>query len=295
MFHNFDPSLKSPDLIWPEGNQSAAALAFDLDGPTGDAMLDGSLVKNLRYFTEGAYGPWKALPRLLGLLREYQLTATFFVPTWVVLHWTAACEQILLDGHELAYHGHRHECFIDLSVARQLEVMETSRAIFKTHLGVVPTGFRTPSGDWSNDTADLLHDFGLTYSSSMRGDDRPYFHKRQNGACGLVEIPGRPDMDDYTALAYFEEPDFPIGLDRISPYEQVRRNWCHEFEGYHREGLCWTSILHPKVCAKPGRLSILEGLFECIARQDKVWVAKCSEIASWWTTQYASRETGALA
>ncbi len=31
-------------LLWPEGRQSAVALAFDVDGPTGDAMLDGSLL-----------------------------------------------------------------------------------------------------------------------------------------------------------------------------------------------------------------------------------------------------------
>jgi peptidoglycan/xylan/chitin deacetylase (PgdA/CDA1 family) len=295
MLNTTDRSFQSSPLIWPNGKQSAAALAFDLDGPTGDAMLDGSLVKNLRYFTEGAYGPWKALPRVLDLLREYDLTATFFVPTWVVLHWTEACESILLCGHEIAYHGHRHECFVDLALLEQLEVMQTSRALFIKHLGVVPTGFRTPSGDWTKNTADLLHDFGLLYSSSMRNDDRPYFHKRQDGTCGLVEIPGRSDMDDYTSLAYFEGPDFPIGLDRISPYENVLRNWCHEFEGYHREGLCWTSILHPKVCAKPGRMTILEGLFECIARQDSVWVAKCSEIASWWTTQYSPNPCEALA
>ena len=266
---------------WPKNYRSAVALAFDVDGPTGDAMLDGSLVKNMRYFGEGAYGPWKALPRLLDLLKEHNITATFFVPTWVVLHWTEQCEQILLRKHEIAYHGHRHECFIDHSVDRQREIMVKSRSIFEERLGVRPLGFRTPSGDWTSETACMLQDFGLTYSSSMRGDDRPYFHKRADDFRGLVEIPGRWDMDDYTALAYFEEPDFPIGLDRISAYADVKNNWCHEFDGYHRHGLCWTTILHPKVCAKPGRLSILDGLFRYIRQHDDVWIATCSEIAAW--------------
>ena len=56
---------RSTKPSWPGGKQCAAALAFDLDGPTGDAMLDGSLSRNLRYFTEGAYGTWRALPRLV--------------------------------------------------------------------------------------------------------------------------------------------------------------------------------------------------------------------------------------
>jgi hypothetical protein len=31
--------VKAGAAVWPEGNHSAVALAFDLDGPTGDAML----------------------------------------------------------------------------------------------------------------------------------------------------------------------------------------------------------------------------------------------------------------
>ncbi|MEO8896344.1 MAG: polysaccharide deacetylase family protein, partial [Rhizomicrobium sp.] len=226
---------------WPDGQQCAVALAFDLDGPTGDAMLDGSLLHNLRYFTEGAYGPWRALPRLLDLLAEHQLKATFFIPTWVVQHWTNRCERILKDGHELAYHGHRHEVFKDCSIEEQREIMGQSREIFSRRLGVTPTGFRTPSGDWSDDTASMLVEFGVIYSSSMRGDDRPYFHRRTDGSRGLVEIPARWDIDDYTALAYFEDPDFPAGLDRISDYRLVEQNWRHEFRGYYRDGLCWTT------------------------------------------------------
>ena len=154
---------------WPEGKECAVALAFDLDGPTGDAMLDGSLGSNLRYFTEGAYGPWRALPRLLDLLKAHGLTATFFVPTWVVLHWTGRCERILNEGHEIAYHGHRHEVFKACSPEEQRAIMGRSRDIFAARLGIKPLGFRTPSGDWSEETASLLTEFGVIYSSSMRG------------------------------------------------------------------------------------------------------------------------------
>ena len=277
------PSSVKP--IWPEGRQCAVALAFDLDGPTGDAMLDDSLLTNLRYFSEGAYGPWRALPRLLDLLAEFDLKATFFVPSWVAQHWTARCERILKDGHEIAYHGYRHEVFMDCAPDEQRRVMTISRELFQSRLGITPVGFRTPSGDWSPETASILSEFGVIYSSSMRGDDRPYFHKNPSGAHGLVEIPARWDIDDYTALAYFEDPDFPPGLDRISDYAQVEQNWRHEFQGYYRDGLCWTTIFHPKIVAKPGRLSILEGLFRDIQGHSRVWIAHCAEIAQWWISQ----------
>lgn len=273
---------------WPTGYHAAVALAFDVDGPTGDAMLDDSLLYNQRYFTEGSYGPYRAVPRLLDVLAQYELTCTFFVPTWVVTHWTGICERMVRDGHEVAYHGHRHEVFFDLTLEQQHAIMETSRDIFQRRLGITPRGFRTPSGDWSSDTAVLLRRFGILYSSSMRGDDRPYFHPNVDGRHGLVELPARWDIDDYTALAYFEAPAFPRGHDRIPDYQTVLDNWQAELRGYYREGLLWSTILHPKVCAKPGRLRILEGVFQTIRTFPDIWVATGSDIATWWVAQHAT-------
>lgn len=278
-----------PIVRWPNGYRAAVSLAFDVDGPTGDAMLDDSLPHNLRYFSEGSYGPYRAVPRLLDLLAEYHLTATFFVPTWVVEHWPVLCERIVADGHEVGFHGHRHEVFFDLTLDQQQAVMEHSKAVFQRVLGVTPIGFRTPSGDWSDDTAALLRRFGVTYSSSMRGDDRPYFHPDFDGRHGLVELPVRWDMDDYTALAYFEDPAFPTGLDRVSDYRVVTRNWIAEFEGSYREGLFWSTILHPKVSCKPGRLRILRELFAAIRNHDDVWVAHAADVAQWWIDQQPAK------
>ena len=96
---------------WPEGNRSCVALAFDLDGPTGDAMLDGSIWNNPSYFTLGSYGPWRALGRLLDMLADRKVPATFFVPAWVVENWPKQCAAIVERGHEIGYHGYRHEAF----------------------------------------------------------------------------------------------------------------------------------------------------------------------------------------
>lgn len=283
---------KCSSLKWPHGKHSAVVIAFDLDGPTGSAMLNGTLLDNMRYFTEGAYGPWRALPRILDLLAEYDIVATFFTPTWVVENWPERCELIVKAGHEIAYHGHRHEVFIDCTPAEQLAIMQRSAEVFKTRLGVTPVGFRTPTGDWGADTATLLKNFGVLYSSSMRGDDRPYFHPAEEGQIGLVEIPARGDLDDYSALAYFEEPDYPTGLDRISDFRAVEKNWRAEFEGFYRDGLCWTTILHPKVSGKPGRLSILEGVFSAIRAHDDVWIARGGEVAQWWIDQHGDAKKG---
>jgi peptidoglycan/xylan/chitin deacetylase (PgdA/CDA1 family) len=265
---------------WPEGRRSCVALAFDLDGPTGGAMLDGSIWRNPSYFTLGAYGPWRALGRILDVLAEHSVPATFFIPAWVIENWPAQCRAIVEHGHEVAYHGYMHEAFWTLSPDEQRDVMARSMRLFDRHLGVRPVGFRTPSGDWSVETMRILPEFGVSYSSSMRGDDRPYL---LDAASGLIEIPARWELDDYASLAYQRNPDFPAGLDRIASYETTLDNWCREFDGSHHDGLAMTTLFHPKVSGKPGRIALLEEFVGHMRAARGVWFAKCSEVASWWT------------
>ena len=274
-------------IVWPDGARSCVALAFDLDGPTGDAMLDGSLRRNPGHFTLGAYGPYRALRRILEVLASQQVPATFFIPTWVVTQWPRQCREIVEAGHEIAYHGHLHEPFWTLDDHRQREVMACSRKIFANHLGIQAEGFRTPSGDWGKDTAKVLLEFGVTYSSSMRGDDRPYLVNVDGQSASLVEIPARWELDDYASLAYTQAPDFPAGLDRIAPYRQVLENWCAEFDGSHAEGLCLTTLFHPKVSARPGRIALLEGFIAHMKSQHGVWFARGREVAAHWRGRQA--------
>ncbi len=280
------PSLW-PESLWPEGVRSTVALAFDVDGPTGNAMLDGSIWRNPSFFTLGSYGPWRALGYLLDLLAEYRIPTTFFVPGWVLETWPAQIKAIVDGGHEIGYHGYQHEAFWQLTRAQQQAVMARSLALFRKHLGLTPSGFRTPSGDWGDATIAVLLDAGVTWSSSMRGDDRPYFIEHAASGRTLVEIPGHWELDDYASLAYQRNPDFPAGLDRIAPYDTTLDNWRREFDGSHRDGLCMTTLFHPKVSGKPGRLLLLERLLQHMRASDGVWFATCGEIARWWRGAHA--------
>ncbi|MFH8133904.1 polysaccharide deacetylase [Pantoea osteomyelitidis] len=266
---------------WPEGKRGCMALAFDLDGPTGDAMLNGSLWSTPEYFTFGAYGPFRALGRLLDLLRAFQLPATFFVPAWVVEQWPQQCQAIVEQGHEVAYHGYRHESFYALKPDEQRAVMAQSAAIFSRYLGIRATGFRTPSGDWHSETPTILKEAGVIYSSSMRGDDRPYAISVP-GHAPLVEIPGKWEMDDYASLAYTRQPDFPKGGDRIASYALTLDNWRREFNGAMAEGLCLTTLFHPKISGQPGRILLLEQLFDDMTQRKDVWFARCDAVAQWY-------------
>ncbi|MFD0514397.1 hypothetical protein ACFQ0Q_36880 [Streptomyces aureus] len=59
-------------------------------------------------------------------------------------------------------------------------------------------------------------------------------------------------------------------------------NWKREFDGYRAEGLCLTTLFHPKVSGRPGRLLILEELIAHMRAHDDVWFARCDDVADWW-------------
>jgi hypothetical protein len=89
-------------------------------------------------------------------------------------------------------------------------------------------------------------------------------------------------MDDYASLAYTRQPDFPKGGDRIASYAHTRDNWQREFDGAMDEGLCLTTLFHPKISGQPGRILLLEQLFEHMTARDDVWFARCDAVAQWY-------------
>lgn len=266
-------------MRWPHGARSAAVLAFDLDGPTGAAMIDGSIWRQTTRFVEGGYGPFAALPRLLAVLAETGSPATFFVPAWVVEHWPQAVTAIVESGHEIAHHGYRHEKFLDLSVEEQREVIDRSQLVFERVLGRRAVGFRTPTGDWSAVTPSVLVEAGFRYSSSMRDSHTPYMHTIDGSPTSLVEIPARVDLDDYAYFAYSRDPDYPSSGDRIASYRVVRGNLRREAEGFHAVGGCLITTFHPKVIGTPGRARLVAELTRHLAEARDVWLATADDVA----------------
>jgi len=97
-------------------------------------------------------------------------------------------------------------------------------------------------------------------------------------------------MDDYASLAYTREPNFPAGLDRTAGYASTLDNWCREFDGAMDEGLCLTTLFHPKISGKPGRIMLLDHFFDHLRRRDDVWFAQCRDVASWWRQEHSDEQ-----
>ncbi len=276
-------------LHWKNNARCAVMLTFDLDGDTTWANENADYEGGGRFIKStsiGRYGPERGADAILGLLRKYGLPATFFVPGQIAERYPDLLRRIDAEGCEIGHHGYTHERFFDTSVAEQIDIIEKSQRIYEGIVGKPAKGFRTPSGDWSVETPALLYERGFSYSSSMRGDDRPYRTVIGGRETDFIEIPTRWELDDYVAMAYNFFPEEPAGLDRISGYDQVLDNFTREFDGYYEYGLCPVFMMHPQVSGTPGHLRILDALVRHILERGDVWFATGGEIADWYRTQY---------
>lgn len=272
-------------LKWPDGKRCAVMFSFDVDGDTtwenGNRGLPNG-EKYIRSLSVGQYGPKRCVDRIMDKLDEYGVKATFFVPGLTAERYPELIQRIDARGHEIGHHGYAHERFAGKTTEEQIEIIEKTQRIFKSLLGHEVKGFRTPSGDWAVETPKLLYERGINYSSSMRGDDRPYRTVIDGKVTDMIEIPTKWEVDDYVAMAYNMYPAEPCGQDRISCYRNVEDNFLREFRGHYRYGLCISFMSHPQVIGTPGKIRILDTLLKEITSKEDVWVATGCEIADWY-------------
>jgi len=269
-------------------------LSFDVDGLTlwMERSEEASPSVIRRALSLGNYGPNTAMPRILDMLERLEIPATFFMPSFTVENWPGIAKSVRDGGHEIGMHGHLHETFYGRSYEEQRSLIDYSQSIFDRVLGIQATGFRAPSGDWTIETPRMLVDAGFAYSSSYRGDDRP-FRWHVGGRRPLVEVPGHWELDDFPQFSYNDRPPTPKGQDRPASATASFENWEWEFDAVAEEGLSWVLMTHPQVIGTPNRLVHLERLMKRMQERGDVWFARGSDIARWVET-ILEREPGTM-
>ncbi len=138
------------------------------------------------------------IERILQLLDDRGIHATFFTLGWIAERYPALVRSIAAQGHEVASHGYGHERASDLKPHQFLADISSAKGILEDLSGQAVTGYRAPSFSIGADNLwafDCLAESGHRYSSSIypiRHDhygmpDAPRFaHRRSNG---LLEIP----------------------------------------------------------------------------------------------------------
>jgi peptidoglycan-N-acetylglucosamine deacetylase len=233
-----------------------AILSFDVDAETPILVEGRRHANNAGVMSHQAFGPRVGVPRIIDLLAEYQLPATFFVPGLTADRYPETVERILAAGHEIGHHSYAHFSPIDQDGAEERADFERALAALD-RFGVQPDGFRCPSWEPAWRTLALVAEYGLGYDSSLMDSDRPYLLETDAGE--LVELPVHWSLDDWGQYAYLPRPTFKSPIE--SP-QKVLDLWLGELDAMRRYGCIFVLTCHPFLSGRPHRIEILRRLIE---------------------------------
>lgn len=268
---------------WPQGRRCAALITVNLDAEYFWLQLDPRAKEMPKTLSLGQYGMLRGVDRLLDVLAHYQLKATFFCPGKVAETYPDKLRQIAAAGHEIGCHGYEHENLSLFSPAEQRERLQKAVAAIERVSGQPCAGFRAPEGDLTRDTLRIVRELGMTYSSDLYDDDRPYYLPLGGGE-EILEIPMQWANFDFPYLAFNYRPAFPFGQGRVACYGNMLSNWKDEFQGHYNHGLCYVMQLCPQTIGNPGRTAVLEEFLDFATAKEGVWFATGSEMHAYCQT-----------
>lgn len=179
--------------------------------------------------------------RILRLLADYDVHATFFVLGWIADRYPDLVKEIATSGHEIATHGYRHELVyrqtpdeFAADLCQSLDAIE--RAINGLHK---PAGYRAPAFSITNQSLwamDILRDHNIIYDSSI-------FPLVAHDRYGIN------NAHRFASKTYGDLWEFPVSTIRLG-----KQNWPVAGGGYFRLFPLWITrqaIRHLNVQGHP--------------------------------------------
>ena len=256
-------------MTWgPDGARAAVSVTFD----------------NLGEAEERQRGAWpadeplgnhpsvrEALPRILSLLDELGVRATFFaegVNTEVYPH---ALASIAERGHEIAYHGWCHEMWGALEA-------EDERALFERGVqamrgqGIELRGFRPPGGALTETSPQILRELGFDYASPAG--------RRAGVGDGLAYLPFRWKLvDAFFYMERFEGLREAAGASKepMGPGD-LRAEVQGALADLRDSGEHTCLLFHPFLLLDDDRFETMGAI---LAELEDIWTAPAQDVAAW--------------
>ena len=255
---------------WPGGARVAVLLSFDVDNETVQGLRTGSV--SVGPLSQGEYGSRVALPRVVRLLDEQNIPATFFFPAWSLKLAPEQAEVIGSSGmHEIGVHGWIHELNTVLDGETEERLLRQAIDAIVEITGERPVGYRAPSWNHSANTLSIVRELGFLYESSLMADDRPYELLQNGEPSGVIELPVEWILDD--------APLYNPRGNSYSPPRDVMQVWIDEFDKAWEEGTMFLLTMHLHISGHRSRIVALEGLIAHIKAKGGAWFATHEDAA----------------
>jgi peptidoglycan/xylan/chitin deacetylase (PgdA/CDA1 family) len=256
---------------WPDNARVAVTLTFDFQGGEDVRPLaDGT--RDHEEYTQCEYGPHTAIWRILRILEDEGVSATFLTCGAIAERFPDAVRAIVAKGHEIAGHGYHHEVARNLTIEQEREVMRKTVEMIRGRTGHRPMGWR--SCTQSPNSLELLMEHGFLWNSNSFSHDLPFLW--ESGGRVLVELPRQPFGDGRTYQHRNNDAGNPNDTLVI---------WKAMFDEFHEESKFAPAYcpfqFHPYISGRPGRAKVLRTIIQHMKQAGGVWFGTASKVARW--------------
>lgn len=267
--------MHSSARLWPNGSRIAIAISVMLETwpeRTGPPHTPGRFqpkpgVTDHQAETWGQYGGSAGVWRLLRILKEHGVPATFCINARAAEVYPEATAKIVQCGHDVAGHGYTQDKVLagmtpeeeQATIRRCLQILEKSS-------GKRPEGWLSPILAWTEHTDAFLAQEKLLWRGDANYTDLPRRVRTRNGV--IAHIP----HSDYT-------DNRVMGL---GPHDHYR-TYLDTFDYlYQREPLSlMVMTFHSHHGGRPLMAAMLDKLLRYFSRFPGVWYARHAELARW--------------
>ena len=251
------------------------------DGDRGPEVVDElgiSLRKAIRNYGNESnyqYGLKAGAPRIMRLLRDREISATFTAAAIALEYAPGLAQQIATDGHEICSHGWRWIHQFHMTEDEERDFIRKAVASIERTTGTRPYGWLSRYLLTDN-TRRLLVEEGFTYHMDDYSDDVPFWDKTYDRP--IVILPYTIDSNDmkmWTAPSLTPSDWLEYAIDT--------------FEWLYREGVEASRMMslgiHLRIIGRPGRIGYFEKFLDHVATKPGVWIATRKDIADQWAAQ----------
>lgn len=282
-----------PPVAWPDNARIAISVvvnyeegserSFAMGDPDQETITEwGSYplpagVRNLAMESMYEYGSRVGIWRILQLLRNYEITSTFYACAVALEQAPDVAAAMVEDGHGLVSHGYRWEEAFRLSRDEEAERIGMAIESFERTVGRRPVGWYCRYGPSVNTRELLVAEGGFRYDCDAYNDDLPYFVS-VSGKQHLV-VPYSPDVNDFR---FWQSPGMVTG-DHFFTY--LKDSFDVLYEEGAQDPKMMSIGLHPRIIGRPGRIGGLTKFFEYVRGFSDVVFLTRDEIADSWIDQ----------
>lgn len=263
---------------WPDDIQCPVVLNFHPDAEALAVALDKENANRPNTQTMYSYGPRVGLQRILHMLRNYKIKASFYWPAKSAQRHPYAIEWIVADGHEIGCHGFTHDWPNWLDAATEADHLDKQVEILTELSGSRPRGYISPGWEYSAQTLKLLRERGFEFSGDWLGEDIPYYVEVDDKQTDFVAIPVNWTLDDAPLYWFSLFPPLSYGAPYSAP-SRVFELWSSEFDALYEEGAPFHLTLHPFLSGRGARVKTLEKLIDHILERPGVKFCTMAELA----------------